>query len=240
MPRLTKNEQADRLSLIDYRLAKDLRCPVMQISAHATKADASRGVNPITREADARNAWYYRVNYHIETLIGQDRYSDPERDPVQLLIDLNFNGNYPFSRPESFVIGHTIPWSPHFAPGIQVCFEHPGRVWRSDGRTTLGHLVIHLAKLINFDETIANPYYQGYNGEAVRFWRSALHSRPITPGLIYPELPAWYFSGDQASSTRGAAPSAQPTQPRVVGFASGGRAVVIGRVPKATVVEVKR
>ncbi len=242
MPHLTREQLADRLRLVDYRLAIDMRCPVMEISAHATKDEATRCANPITRPADAHHAWFYRVGYRIKTLLGPHRYSDPAQDPVQVLINLNANGNYPFSRPESYVIGRVLPWSPHFAPGIAVCFERPGRVWRSDGKTTLGHLLLHLARLINFDEVIADQSYGGYNPDAVKHWRSALHAQPITPDLPYPVLPPWFFHGETLPAnpvvsgvSKKAVVSALNTQPATVNPVAKGTVVV--RKTKATVIK---
>lgn len=203
---LNRSEVASRLKNVDYRLAMDMRCPIMDVSAHRTKDEASRGANPITSASDASEAWFYRVSYHIKTLVGEDRYSQPVQEPVVVLIDLNAHGNYPFTRPESYVIGSVVPWSPHFARGVPVCFEVPGRVWLASGKTTLGHLLLHLARLINFDEYIGDPRYGGYNAAAVAFWRSVLREQPITPDLAYPVLPAWFFGAESTMTLASASP----------------------------------
>jgi len=59
----------------------------------------------------------------------------------------------------------------HIARGKEICFEVPGRVWDSKyATTTLGHVLLHVARLINFDD--AN--YVGWNGDAVKYWRGSL------------------------------------------------------------------
>ena len=232
--RLSESEIANRLSKVDYRLTMDMRCSIMDVAAYHSKDEASRGVNAITRESDSTDAWFYRVTYRIKTLVAENRYSEPERDPVIILVDLNAHGDYPFSRPESYVIGSTVPWSPHFARGVPVCFELPGRVWAATGKTTLAHLLLHFARLINFDEVIADPNYVGYNPEAVAFWRTALRSRSIVPELSYPVLPAWFFGANApAMNAKGAVKAALSGSP----VASGARATVkTGPAPKASVV----
>jgi hypothetical protein len=58
------------------------------------------------------------------------------------------------------------------------------------GEITLGHLIVHICKLLNFDEPDREPSYGGWNADAVRYWRKELGRQPITKGLVYPTLPA--------------------------------------------------
>lgn len=225
--RLTKEELEGRLKLVDYRLAMSLRCPIMDVSAHGTREDAMCGANPITSEKDAGRAWFYRAVYRIKTLLGSGHFSDPHKDPVVVVAVLNAHGSYPYTRPECYVVGQTIPWSPHFAQGVPVCFERPGRVWRSDGKTTLGHLLTHIAQLINFDEVIGDPSYGGYNWEAVAYWRSALGSKPITPDLAYPVLPKWFLGLESASPMAPVEKAAILTSPRKAVVEQSPRARVV-------------
>jgi hypothetical protein len=53
----------------------------------------------------------------------------------------------------------------------------------------LGELIVHIAKLLNFDEVARGGGYVGYNGEAIEYWKTDLEYLPITPNLPYPELP---------------------------------------------------
>ncbi len=51
----------------------------------------------------------------------------------------------------------------------------------------IGHLVIHIVQLLNWDENL-NPGYSGYNGQAVKWWDEHI-GRPLDPNLVYPSLP---------------------------------------------------
>jgi hypothetical protein len=206
-----------RLRDVDFRIVQEMQCPTMQATAHRSRNDAHHGMNPITLPAQAHESLFYRVAYRIKTLLGPNTYSDPARQPILILVDLNKHGRYPFTAPESFVIGPTTPWSPHFSTGLPVCFERPGRVWAPDGSKTLGSLLLHLARLINFDETIDDLNYAGYNPQAVQFWRRTLNSGPITPKLQYPMLPTFVY---------GQQPPAPPQKSRASVVEPGQRAVI--------------
>jgi hypothetical protein len=198
--RLTRDLITRRLRDVDFRIVNEMQCATMRATAHTSKADAERGAYPVTDQSKAGACWFYRVTYPIKTLLGKGKFSDPRTQPVVVVVDLNQGGDYPFTRPESYVNGSVIPWSPHFSPGVAVCFERLGRVWARDGSKTLGHLLLHIARLINFDEVIDDPSYGGYNRAAIQYWRDALKSGPITPKLTYPTIPAWYFG--QPNQTR--------------------------------------
>ena len=192
---LTRDQLSRRLRDVDFRIVSAMNCETMQASAHRSGSDARQERNAITRREDAGEARFYRVRYNIRTLLGAGAYSDPGKQPVILLVDLTKNGDYPYTRPESYIIGPVTPWSPHFLSGVPVCFEVPGRVWTPDGSKTLGHLLLHIARLINFDEEIVDPTYVGYNGQAIAYWRGApLRGGPITKKLRYPILPEWYYN----------------------------------------------
>jgi hypothetical protein len=76
MERLSRQDLEGRLRDVDYRLAMDMRYACvdeevsMDVSAHATWQDAKQGVRPITSKDQAVTAWFYRVTYHIKTLLG--------------------------------------------------------------------------------------------------------------------------------------------------------------------------
>jgi hypothetical protein len=226
---LNRELLARRLRDVDFRMMQAMQCETMHSSAHRSKDDARRGVNPITRSADAGNALAYRVTYSIKTLIERGVYSDPLRQPIIVLMDLNEHGNYPFTSPESYVIGSVTPWSPHFLPNVRICFEVPGHVWKSDGSTTLGHLAQHIARLINFDEKIRDPSYTGWNGEAIEYWRQHLNSSPITSNLTYPMIPDWYFD-----------PTGAATPPRATVVTGSSKATVTSKPAPPTVRVVPR
>ncbi|MGB8294690.1 MAG: hypothetical protein WCG85_04620 [Polyangia bacterium] len=103
-------------------------------------------------------------------------------------LDLLAGGNYPFSDPAAICLGAPLPWSPHFHPSSgTVCL---GDAWRSaQGRMLAGQIVVHIMRLLNFDEP-DQERYGGWNPPAVRYWRSILGTRPLHPDLQYPVLPA--------------------------------------------------
>jgi hypothetical protein len=218
---------ARRLRDVDFRIVQAMQCQTMRATAHRTDADARRDVNPITDRDRAGDAWHYRVTYHIKTLLGAGEFSDPLRQPIVLVVDLTGGGNYPFTPPEPKVIGPIVPWSPHFTAAGAVCFQRADRVWKHDGSKTLGHLLLHIARLINFDEHISDATYGGWNPEAIRYWRTRLNAQPITPRLTYPILPDWYFDPSAvAGGAAAAAPAAQDTR-------TSTRAAVVGVTPAA-------
>jgi hypothetical protein len=81
-----------------------------------------------------------------------------------------------------------MPWTPHFQQGAVVCI---GDLWDEEtGKTLLGHLVRHHARLLNWDERARGNGYVGWNGAAIAWHRQHYGAEPLTPGLSYPELPS--------------------------------------------------
>jgi hypothetical protein len=182
MPRLSQDEIHTRLRL-DYKAVMRMQRPTMQVTAYRSVDDVKARRRPITAEADGHLATHYLAEYRMRTLSGPDRYFD--RTLVHF--DLLANGNYPFSEPSCWVLSSPMPWSPHFKEGFPICL---GEIWReANAKILLGHLLIHIAKLLNFDEVARGGGYQGWNPEAIQYWRERLHERPVTPGFVYPVLP---------------------------------------------------
>ncbi|HEX8335483.1 MAG TPA: hypothetical protein VF621_02065, partial [Pyrinomonadaceae bacterium] len=101
-------------------------------------------------------------------------------------VNLQANKNYPFSEPGCYVESR-MPWSPHFLKGRPICL---GEIWQqAQGTMLLGQLLVHIAKLLNFDEVARGGGYVGYNGEAIEYWKRVLGYQAITKNLPYPELP---------------------------------------------------
>jgi hypothetical protein len=157
--------------------------PLMQVAAYRNVDDLMKRRNPVTADHEGHLATHYFADYHIRTLVGRNVYSDH----TGVRIDLQANNNYPFSEPGCYVVEGKMPWSPHFLKGRPICL---GEIWRqAQGTMLLGQLLIHVAKLLNFDEVAREPGYVGYNGEAIEYWKNVLGYRPITQNLPYPELP---------------------------------------------------
>lgn len=183
--RLTGQELKDRLKL-DYEIVMNMRSPTMNVTAYRNAEDLEAQRNPILSAEEGHLATHYFVDYFIKTLIGPDQYSDK----TSVKFDLLANGNYPYTLPSCFVISSPIPWSPHFKEGIPVHTDYD--LWEeAGGRMLLGHWLIFVAKLLNFDEIIPrSANYGGFNPEAAHYWRTKLNQQPVTPGLAYPILPS--------------------------------------------------
>jgi hypothetical protein len=195
MGHLTPQQLHERLSL-DYRVVMKMRCPIMTVEAYRNADDLAIRSNLILSEDESHLATHYRIDYSIKTLVGPDRFS--QRTSVK--IDLLGNNNYPYSAPLCWVISSEIPWSPHFRQGFPICISH--ELWTATpGRLLLGSLLVHIAKLLNFDELPydGNYEYGGYTPEAAAYWRTKLNRQPITPTLMYPVLPLGFATPDVGS-----------------------------------------
>jgi hypothetical protein len=190
MARLSQDELHQRLRL-DYRIAMRMagttqgagRKAVLELTAYRSGDDLNAKRHAITSDAEGHLATQYRAVYHIKTLSGPDRYCDE----TVVHIDLLANGNYPYSEPGRWVLSRPMPWSPHVKEGNPICI---GEIWvNAHGQILLGHLLIHIAKLLNFDEVARGGGYRGWNLDAITFWKKRLNERPITPALLYPALP---------------------------------------------------
>lgn len=170
----------------DYQTVMAMSDPLMSVEAYRNLDDLKARRKPITSEADGHLAVHYRVKYDIKTLLGPGRYSDS----TTVRFDLFANNDYPYKEPVCWVIEDEskTPWSPHFLEGHWVCI---GPIWeRAAGQMLLGELMVHIAKLLNFDEPpYENPEYVGWRRDAVEYWVNKLDRQPISKSLVYPPLP---------------------------------------------------
>ncbi|QDU52113.1 ubiquitin-conjugating enzyme family protein [Gimesia panareensis] len=180
MPHLTKTQLASRLRY-DFQVVKSIEGPMIQVSAYCSVSDLKRKHNAITEVEAAGEATHYLIEYHIKSLKTKGKFHSKWLCHVDLLAE----GSYPFSKPVAHIVSKPIPWSPHFLRKVGlICLGD--NFWQNkNGDTLLYHLVIHVAKLLNFDEPY-REWYSGWNREAVQYWGSVLKGQPITPGLIYP------------------------------------------------------
>ena len=168
---------------LDYQVVTMMRSPLMVVEGYRNVDDVKARRDTIMSEAEGHLATHYRVDYYIKTLIERGRYSNK----TSVDFDLFANNNYPFVEPSCFVVDSEMPWSPHFWRGHPICI---GPIWEhAEGNMLLGQLLVHIAKLLNFDEPAREPGYEGYNGEAIEYWETVLGRQPITKNLRYPVLP---------------------------------------------------
>lgn len=183
MSNLTPVERNDRL-MFDYRLVRKMYSPIMSVEAYRSVDDLFERRNPIASEQEGHLALHYVADYKIKTLLGPDKYSSN----TSVHFDLLAGGDYPMTDPACWVISKDIPWTPHFAKGRPICI---GDIWtNSRGRMLLGHLLVHVAKLLNFDEIPRSDHYGGYTPSAFYYWRDKFNLQPITVNLPYPVLPS--------------------------------------------------
>src|ERR1044072_2471489 len=147
--RLTPAELERRLRLDERMMAlvNADEAPV-RVTGHRSAADARSGAKPVPPGSRAPPE-HYRVTYDFDTLCGRGR----RRKPTIVHIDLMANGNYPFSEPVCRTLGKSTPWTPHFHEFYPICL---GAGWPSQtapdaGQSLAVDLVVHIAKLLNFD-----------------------------------------------------------------------------------------
>lgn len=181
MDSLTADELRSRLSF-DYQTVMLMSCPLMMVEPYRNLDDLLARRNMIASPDDGHLAVHYRVKYNLKTLVGPGRYSNS----TTVRFDLFADNNYPESEPPCLVIESELPWSPHFDENRAVC---TGRIWEeADGRMLLGELMVHVAKLLNFDEPPLDTIDYGYQPDAARYWVNELHRQPIAK-VVYPHLP---------------------------------------------------
>jgi hypothetical protein len=195
---LTPQERLER-QRTDHKMVAALDaadCPV-RVTGHRTAQDVRANRDPIPAGSQTAPS-HYRVVYDFDTLSGPGTRLRPTVVHVSPLA----NGNYPETPPTAWVISDVIPWTPHFAANVPIC--HGSHVWIPN-RTQLVDYVIHIGKLLNFDEPPPNAGYHGYNAQAVAYWRSKMRLRPLNPGLRFPNIRA-----EDVVRVGGFAPSGSP------------------------------
>jgi len=154
----------------------------MEVEAYRNLDDLEAQRNKITSLQEGHLAGHYRVKYNLKTLVGPGRYSPS----TTVRFDLFADNDYPENEPPCFVIDSELPWSPHFHPHLSIC---TGDIWiEADGNMLLGELMVHVAKLLNFDEPPNPNIEHGYQPDAARYWVNELKRQPISK-LVYPQLP---------------------------------------------------
>jgi hypothetical protein len=186
----------------DFTILNEMVCPTFGFTAYRSVPDLHVRRRPITSAAEGEHATAYLLDLRIPTLIGKDNL----RESTQIGIDTNVSG-YPQQEPNTFVLSRPVPYSPHFREGAPVCI---GEYWADmKGRVLLGHLVVHIARLLNWDEVGRGRGYVGWNGEAIAYHKKVYGNRPLNPEIAYPALPASVFAVPTGSLTplQGPAPT---------------------------------
>ncbi len=157
---------------------------LFDFEAYRTSADLESSSDPVARTADAGEASKYRMTLRVPTLIGPGEF----RPETVFGVDLDVR-DYPLAEPLTWIISDPVPWSPHFQKGSPICIG--AEFWTArKGHVTLGDLVIHVARLLNWDEKGRGGGYVGWNPEADQPPRRALpgpaaESRPPLSGAAH-------------------------------------------------------
>lgn len=157
-----------------------LPSPVLDVDGYVSHDDLRKGRLATPEEGAAGRVLFYEVRYRFPVLMGPGETTDG----ATALLNTSVH-DYPYTAPAMTVTSRPLPWSPHVAPGSGVVCHGFG--WqRSRGRMLLAHAIVHVARLLNCDEEDRDPSYVGYNGQAVRYWRTTMGRMPLNPGLSYP------------------------------------------------------
>nr|WP_062337224.1 hypothetical protein [Herbidospora sakaeratensis] len=169
----------------DHRVVSGMSGDLFDFAAYRTSADLQASRDPVVTTEDAGEASKYRMTLRVPTLIAAGEF----RAETVFGVDLDVR-DYPLAEPLTWVISDPVPWSPHFQKGSPICIG--AEFWTArKGHVTLGDLVVHVARLLNWDEKGRGGGYVGWNGEAIKYHAAHYRGRPLNPGLRYPALPAW-------------------------------------------------
>jgi hypothetical protein len=172
---------------LDFRILQDMGCQIFQAEAYKSDADRRTRVNRVVDEEGAINVSKYRFIYRLPTMVDKDVF---ER-VTEIGIDTDVP-DYPIQEPGTSILSSHTPWSPHFKSGLPVCIG--GEFWAPKrGHVTLGHLAIHLAHLLNWDEKGRGAGYVGWNAAAVAHHRDKYRGAPLNAEIDYPTLPPWLY-----------------------------------------------
>lgn len=197
---MTPQELRTRLAL-DARVISRLRSPHLgAIRGFVSPTQLERRAPATEAELAGGRATYWTVEYRLPMLAGPGRALTSATAVFNLLA----GGEYPTTPPAVTFVSRPFPWCGHvMASNGSVCL---GEGWlRAQGQILLAHLVVHVMRLVNFDEPRAAD---GNNWEALRYGREVLHERPLHPDLTYPALPADILHGVGDDDSPAAAASA--------------------------------
>ncbi len=214
MARLSQHELRSRLAF-DWKVVRALKSPALgPVRGFVSADDVKRGNDATDADGDAGRVTIYVVEFRFPILIGPG----PTTPSATCRFDLLAGGNYPFSTPSASFVSRPLPWSPHVHPWTgSVCL---GDGWaRARGKMLAAQLVGHVMRIVNCDEPDRGPFYDGWNGEAIRYWRNTLGKKPFHPELAYPVLPEEITHGyEDPKASFGAASEVGPTPTRTAAF----------------------
>jgi len=179
--RLTPAELRSRLAY-DYEVMQGLEGPSLgSWRGFASSVQAAAGVKASPAQGANGLVTVYEVDFAFP-MLGAPGVPLAK---AKVRFDLLACGNYPSTPPSVQFTSQPLPFCLRVAPssGI-VCI---GSGWaEAGGHMLLAQLVVHVMRLVNFDEPPGGD--GGYGNGASGYWRSVLGGRPLNPGLVYPTL----------------------------------------------------
>lgn len=169
----------------DFQILADMQCPVFRSEGYVSTDDLRLRRRQVVDPADAGKVSKYRFIFSVPTLVGPGKTA-----PVtEVGIDTDVV-DYPRKEPSTWILSTHVPWSPHFRSNSPICLG--GEFWTArGGYVTLGHLAVHVARLLNWDEKARGNGYQGWSPEAIAYHAEHYGDRPLDAGMEYPALPIW-------------------------------------------------
>jgi hypothetical protein len=177
---LTPLELRSRRAFDDETVMSMLPSEVLDVDGYVSREALARGDLGTSEDGASGRILLYLVRYRFPVLVG----AGETIDGATALFNAGVF-DYPFTAPIASVTSAPLPWSPHVEPKSGLVCQGFG--WqRSRGSMLLAHAIVHVARLLNCDEEDREPSYVGYNAAAIKYWRTTMGSRPLTPGLRYP------------------------------------------------------
>jgi hypothetical protein len=170
---------------LDFQILRDMRSDVFDFEAYTTITDLQQRRRQVTGPS-AYDVSKYRFIFRMRTLTGPNSFSSTTEVGVDSDVP-----DYPRQSARTWIISEKIPWSPHFMAGAPVYID-PSLWSQTVPHNTLGHLAIHICRLLNWDQQGLTDGYAQPNMAAIKHHQEVYKDRPINADLTYPMLPAWF------------------------------------------------
>ena len=179
----------------EFDVVTDMPSDCFEFEAYRNTQDLLRRQRRVTDQSRGGDVSTYVFILRVPTLSGPGSFASE----TVISVDTNVT-DYPDHEPRTSVLSDPIPWSPHFLKGAPVCIGP--EYWRPrSGHVTLGHLAIHLCRLLNWDEKGRGPGYSGWNRAAIEYHRQHYGNASLNADLVYPILPAWVSGRDDGDDS---------------------------------------
>lgn len=111
----------------------------------------------------------YIVTYNNPTIVHTGR---TVRRQEKTTVQINIDGNFPYTPPSAQVIEGQIPYHPNWFANGNLC---NGNIWNTN--MWIWEYVIKIGRVLAFDPGVANPASPA-NSQALNYWRTHIRSFP--------------------------------------------------------------